>query len=196
VLSDLTVEEDPAYGAEPVLHASTVTAPIRLLPLWRGRLEIDKISVDDASLNLVRTAAGRWNLDPLLRTATTQSAATSGQSRPVKLPYLEATSSRINIKNGAEKLPFSVINADISFWQESPASGGYGCGASPHARTSALTGRHGHCAPGGDTAPVGPTAPDAGAPGPGMARGANGQLTRLILGPTPAGAATLPASCP
>ena len=120
VLSDLTVEEDPAYGAEPVLHASTVTAPIRLLPLWRGRLEIDKISVDDASLNLVRTAAGRWNLDPLLRTATTQSAATSGQSRPVKLPYLEATSSRINIKNGAEKLPFSVINADISFWQESP----------------------------------------------------------------------------
>ena len=40
VLSDLTVEEDPAYGAEPVLHAETVTASIRLLPLWRGRLEI------------------------------------------------------------------------------------------------------------------------------------------------------------
>jgi hypothetical protein len=120
VLSDLTVEEDPAYGAEPVLHATTVTAPIRLLSLWRGRLEIDKISVDDASLNLVRTATGRWNLDPLLRTATTQSADGTSQSRPVKLPYLEATSSRINIKSGAEKLPFSVINADISFWQENP----------------------------------------------------------------------------
>jgi hypothetical protein len=119
VLNDLTVEEDPAYGAEPVLHASTVTAPIRLLSLWRGRLEIDKISVDEASLNLVRTAGGRWNLDQLLRTATTESAE-AGQTRPVKLPYLEATSSRINIKNGAEKLPFSVIDADISFWQENP----------------------------------------------------------------------------
>jgi len=36
VLTDLTVEEDPAYGAEPVLHAETVTASIRLLSLWRG----------------------------------------------------------------------------------------------------------------------------------------------------------------
>src|SRR5580692_9844786 len=54
VLTDLTVDEDPAYGAEPVLHANTVTASIRLLSLWRG-LEISRISVDEASLNLVRT---------------------------------------------------------------------------------------------------------------------------------------------
>src|ERR1700691_2577143 len=40
VLTDLSVEEDPAYGAEPVLHAETVTASIRLASLWRGRGEI------------------------------------------------------------------------------------------------------------------------------------------------------------
>ncbi len=49
VLSNLSVAEDPAYGAEPVLHANTVTASIRLLALWRGRLEIGTISVDDAN---------------------------------------------------------------------------------------------------------------------------------------------------
>ena len=75
VLTDLTVEEDPAYGAEPVLHANTVTASLRLLSLWRGRLEISRISVDEASLNLVRTEQGRWNLDSLFRTAA---AHTSG----------------------------------------------------------------------------------------------------------------------
>src|SRR5271165_2583286 len=108
VLTDLTVEEDPAYGAEPVLHANSVTASIRLLSLWRGRLEIGTISVDEASLNLVRTAPGRWNLDPLLRTvaATAQpGASNSGPQGAVRLPYLEATDSRINIKSGAEKLP-------------------------------------------------------------------------------------------
>jgi hypothetical protein len=123
VLNDLTVEEDPAYGAEPVLHANTVTASIRLLSLWRGRLEIDSISADEASLNLVRTASNGWNLDPLLRTATTQAesaAAGAKPGRPFKLPYLEATNSRINIKNGAEKLPFSLLNADLKFWQENP----------------------------------------------------------------------------
>jgi hypothetical protein len=125
VLNDLTVEEDPAYGLEPVLHANTVTASIRLLSLWRGHLEIDSISADEASLNLVRTTSSRWNLDPLLRSATNQaqSAAAGGlPGKTLKLPYLEATNSRINIKNGTEKLPFSLLNAEMSLWQESPGN--------------------------------------------------------------------------
>jgi len=125
VLTDLTVEEDPAYGAEPVLHANTVTASIRLLSLWRGRLEIDTISVDEASLNLVRTEEGHWNLDSLFRTAAAHAGSGVGGTGPDSkrkppLPYLEATNSRINIKNGAEKLPFSLVSADISFWEEKP----------------------------------------------------------------------------
>ena len=66
VLTDLTVEEDPDFGGEPVLHANTVTASIRLLSLWRGRLEISSISVDEASLNLVRTKEGRLESGPAL----------------------------------------------------------------------------------------------------------------------------------
>jgi hypothetical protein len=126
LLTDLTVQEDPAYGAEPVLHANTVTASIRLLSLWRGRLEIGAISVDEASLNLVRTGDGRWNLDSLFRTAAARvgsgsrlgAAGSGGVERKTPLPYLEATNSRINIKNGAEKLPFSLLSTDLSFWQE------------------------------------------------------------------------------
>jgi hypothetical protein len=117
VLTDLSVKEDPAYGAEPVFHAGVVTADIRLLSLWRGRLEISRMSADEASVNLVRAGAGRWNLDSLFRTAAGQSKASG---RAVQLPYLEATNSRINIKNGLEKLPFSLVNADISMWQEEP----------------------------------------------------------------------------
>jgi hypothetical protein len=129
VLTDLSVAEDPAYGAEPVLHASKVTASLRLLALWRGKLEIDGISVDEASLNLVRAGPGRWNLDPIFRTAAAQTGVPIGGNGPsngtgprstARLPSLEATNSRINFKNGAEKLPFSLLNADISFWQASP----------------------------------------------------------------------------
>jgi hypothetical protein len=123
ILTDLTVEEDPAYGAEPMLHANTVTAYIRLLSLWRGRLEIGTVSVDEASLNLVRTPAGRWNLDSFFRTAAAKAGpkpGTPGQDRSVPFPYLEATSSRINVKIGAEKLPFSLINTYLSFWQDRP----------------------------------------------------------------------------
>ena len=123
VLYDLTVEEDPAYGAEPVFHANSVTASIRLLSLWRGRLEIDTISADEASLNLARTSGGRWNIDSLLRTATAQAqsaAGSAGPGKPITLPYLKAANSRINIKNGAEKLPFSLLNAEMSLYQQNP----------------------------------------------------------------------------
>src|SRR5271165_202278 len=69
LITDLTVQEDPKYGAEPVLHANTVMASIRLTALWRGRLEISRISVDEASLNLVRMSSGEWNFDSLFRSA-------------------------------------------------------------------------------------------------------------------------------
>lgn len=118
-LNDLTIESDPEFGAEPVLHASSVTAAIRLLSLWRGRLVISSISVDDASLNLVRNPDGRWNLEDLFHTAAARSQVQQ-QARAVPFPYLEATNSRVNIKNGLEKLPFSLVNADISLWQENP----------------------------------------------------------------------------
>jgi hypothetical protein len=130
VLYDLSVAEDPAYGAEPVLHASEVTASLRLLALWRGRLEIDKISVDEASLNVVRAAPGQWNLDSIFRTAAARTGASTNSSGSATvaavprnsppLPTLEATNSRINFKNGVEKLPFALVNADLSLWQESP----------------------------------------------------------------------------
>src|SRR3984957_4395129 len=116
VITDLTVDEDPAYGVEPVLHANEVKAAIRLFSLWRGRLEISRVSVDEASLNLVHAADGRWNLDPLFRTAAqAQPGAASSQNRNIPLPYLEATNSRINIVRGYEKLPYSLVNADLSF---------------------------------------------------------------------------------
>lgn len=122
ILSDFSVAEDPAYGAEPVLHADTVTASIRLLGLLAGRLQIDSISMDDASLNIVRSGAGRWNLDPLFRTAAAKagSVGSDAGARRAALPSIEATSSRINIKDGVEKLPFSLVNTDFEFWQPEP----------------------------------------------------------------------------
>ena len=121
VLTDLTVDEAPAFGAEPVLHAETVVAYIHFWSLWRGRVMLDTISVDNASLNLVRRAGGRWNVDSVLRPAPVSTGGGGAQASMVALPYMEATNSRINIKDGAEKLPWSLTAADVSLWQESGA---------------------------------------------------------------------------
>ncbi|HKW66332.1 MAG TPA: AsmA family protein [Terriglobales bacterium] len=120
-LQRLVVADDPSFSAEPALRADEVTAYLRLSSLWRGRLEIARLSLQNPSLNLVRGPNGRWNVYALLeRTAQIPSAPTS-QSKPEtrpRFPYIEADSGRINFKVGAEKKVYALTDADFALWQE------------------------------------------------------------------------------
>jgi uncharacterized protein involved in outer membrane biogenesis len=120
-LENLVVYDDPAFGAEPILRASEVTAALRLTSLLRGRLEIARLELTEPSLNLVHGENGRWNLEALLeRSAHTPLAPTAKtKSEPRQgFPYIQATSARINFKRGTEKTPYALTNADFSLWQE------------------------------------------------------------------------------
>jgi len=120
---NFVVDSTVGYSAEPILQCSNVTAAFRILSLWRGRLEIARISLDEPSLNLERAPNGQWNFaSVLLQASRSQQAPTGlavarGQSR---FPYIEANNARINFKYGNEKLPFSFLNADVSIWLENP----------------------------------------------------------------------------
>src|SRR3984957_7172679 len=117
--SDFSVKEDPHFGAEPTLHSGSVVAYLRLLSLWRGRLEVSRIHFDDASLNLVRDSDGKWNLGSILVQAAHIPNAPTGQryagSAP-RFPYIEAENARINFKQGNEKKPLSFLNSDPSIF--------------------------------------------------------------------------------
>jgi hypothetical protein len=122
-IADFIVEDDPAFGAEPVLRSSQVVASVRILPLWRGRLEIARIAFDEPSVNLVRNREGRWNIDSLLSQAAQIPQAPTGDRHPGALqrfPYIDANNARINFKSGDEKLPFSFLSADLAVWLANP----------------------------------------------------------------------------
>lgn len=133
-LENLVVYDDPAFGAEPMLRASEVTADLRLTSMLRGRLEIARLELSEPSLNLVHAEDGRWNLEALLeRTARTPMAPTGKtkmEPRP-GFPYIEASSARINFKSGPEKRPYALTNADFSLWQDSENSWGVRLKAQP-----------------------------------------------------------------
>ncbi len=115
--SDFSVEENPQFGSEPILHSGSVVAYLRLLSLWRGRLEVSRIHFDDASLNLVREPNGGWNLASILVQAAHIPNAPTGQryaSGTPRFPYIEAENARINFKQGNEKKPLSFLNSDLS----------------------------------------------------------------------------------
>jgi AsmA family/AsmA-like C-terminal region len=115
--SEFSVEENPHFGAEPTLHSSSVVAYLRLLSLWRGRLEVSRIHFDDASLNLVREPNGGWNVASVLVQAARIPNASTGQrfaGSAQRFPYIDAENTRINIKQANEKTPLSFLNSELS----------------------------------------------------------------------------------
>src|SRR5512146_2488926 len=96
-MENFTIGDDPAYSAEPILRAEQVTAYLRISSLWRGRLELARLSLSYPSLNLVRRSDGARNVESLLsRASRTPAAPTTSirpQSRP-RFPYIEASDGR------------------------------------------------------------------------------------------------------
>lgn len=122
-LRNLVVSEDPAFGAEPTIRANTVEASLRVASLWHRPVEFSTVRFVEPSVNLVRNAEGRWNLsDVLLHASRVQSAPTvQRRAGPTpRFPYIEATGGRVNVKLGAEKLPFALTDADFALWLPSP----------------------------------------------------------------------------
>jgi len=121
-LQNVIIEDDPAFGAEPVIRAEAVTASLRLSSIWRLRPEIASLSLKYPSLNLVRAEDGRWNIESLLQrtsqSPTAPTTKTSPESRS-RFPYIESDNGRINLKLGNEKKVFALLDADFALWQES-----------------------------------------------------------------------------
>jgi AsmA protein len=124
-LENFVVDEDPAFGFEPILRASQVRANLRLRSLWSRRVEFSRIVLTDPSVNLVRTADGHWNIQGLLLQAsrTEADAAPTAQrfAGPApRFPYIEASGARLNLKLDQEKTPFSLTDADFALWLPEP----------------------------------------------------------------------------
>ncbi len=120
---NLVVSEDPAFGVEPVIRANVVEATLRPGSLWRRQVEFSSLRFVEPSLNLVRNAEGRWNLESLLMHAAEVSAAPTEQRKAgptPRFPYIEATGGRVNLKLGEEKQPFSLTEADFALWLPTP----------------------------------------------------------------------------
>ena len=120
---NLVVSEDPAFGNEPTIRAMEVVATLRVSSLWQKRVEFSDMKFENPSVNLVRSADGRWNIESVLLHASHVETAPTGQQKAgetPRFPYIEATGGRINLKLGQEKKPFSLTDADFALWLPSP----------------------------------------------------------------------------
>ena len=133
-LDNFVVYDDPAFGAEPMLRADEVTATLRLRSLFRGRLEVGRLSLKEPSFNLVRGEQGHWNIEALLDRAAHTPLVPTSHTRPERrpvFPYIEADDGRINFKIGQEKKAYALTDADFALWLESENQWGMRLAAKP-----------------------------------------------------------------
>ena len=119
----ISVAEDPRFGYEYFLRAERLTAGLRWGALARGRFEFGTLSFIRPSLNLVRAADGRWNIEswlPPSATAAQGSAPGQPSADPSgRLYRIEVDSGRINFKRGVDKHPFALVEVSGHLEQES-----------------------------------------------------------------------------
>jgi hypothetical protein len=103
-LENVTIHEDTRAGIEPFAYMQELGASVRVLSLLTGRLELSGINLEDASINLVKTNEGRWNVQYLLDRL---------QSGDAAMPAFRMRGGRVNFKFGDTKSVFYFNAADI-----------------------------------------------------------------------------------
>jgi len=84
VLRGVRITDDPAFAStEPFLAADRFDLRVCLLPLLRGRLLVDRITIDAPVVNLLRDAAGHLNVESLGKRGE---AADAGEASDAKSP--------------------------------------------------------------------------------------------------------------
>lgn len=118
-LENFVVDEDPAFGSEPILRANEVRATPRISSLWSRHVEFSNISLTDPSVNLVHSSNGQWNIEGLLLQVSHVDAAPTAQKHAgpaPRFPYIEATGARLNLKVEQVKTAYSLTDADFALW--------------------------------------------------------------------------------
>jgi hypothetical protein len=111
-VNDVLIEEDPAFGVEPIASVNKLTARVGLTSLWTGKLEFSSLTLEEPSVNLSKEGEGPWNLVRMLQQSPLQAGGGTGSSKPPRLPQIYVRSGRINFKFGNTKSAFYLTNAD------------------------------------------------------------------------------------
>ena len=73
--------EDPAFGEGDFLSFDAASVGVKLMPIFSGNIEMDKVSLDGLSVNMIRNKAGVGNWESLSSgEATEPPADASGES--------------------------------------------------------------------------------------------------------------------
>jgi hypothetical protein len=124
-LRGVRIADDPAFAAAgPFLTADRIAMRVRLWPLLRRTLVVDRVRIDAPTIAVVRDAAGRLNVDSLRRQHAARSAEPgrgTGQKQAFQLALLRLRDGTIHYVDEGSGRRFDLT--DIALDAHEPALG-------------------------------------------------------------------------
>lgn len=77
-VADVVVGEDPAVGAQPFVTAKDVRVNLKLMPLFKKKVEIKRFVLNEPVITVVKLDAKRFNFTSLIEQSTAASGAAAG----------------------------------------------------------------------------------------------------------------------
>ena len=111
-VDNVVVNEDPAFGVEPFVRVDRIDCDLRWRSLWSSRLDFGTLKLTNPSINIVRNAEGRWNIENLLLQSGIKAQASGNAQAGLEPSNLavEIEGARLNFKIGENKKPFAVVD--------------------------------------------------------------------------------------
>jgi len=106
-IDNVTIREDPAFGSEPFGRVDHIDCDVALLSLVRGGLQLGRLRLEGATINIVRTPHGHWNVE---RVVSAAAPAATGHKPPTL--SIEVQDGRLNFSEGSTRRPFAVTGLD------------------------------------------------------------------------------------
>jgi AsmA family len=110
VIQNVRIDDDPEFGIEPFARIDHVDCDLRWTSLWRGRLILSGLDLENPTFNIVFADGKGWNVERLLRHQGYWSSA-AASLRPVRPPgvlHVNVDDGRVNFKIDGVRKPFLV----------------------------------------------------------------------------------------
>ena len=105
---NLGIAEDPKFGSRNFIQTQELSVSVKLLPLLSKSVEVDSLSLDRPSVELIKDAQGAWNFASLGQ--KTPSATTSSSQQPFSLGELAINDGQIAITDLQDRRPRTVYD--------------------------------------------------------------------------------------
>ena len=105
---NLGIAEDPKFGSRNFIQTQELSVSVKLLPLLSKSVEVDSLSLDRPSVELIKDAQGAWNFASLGQ--KTPASTPSSSQQPFSLGELAINDGQIAITDLQDRRPRTVYD--------------------------------------------------------------------------------------